>query len=75
MTEMLEKAISEVKRLSKTDQDAMAHFILEELEEERRWDAAFAHPKSPLLLEKLLAEAEAEDEAGLTQDCDDAKTR
>lgn len=72
MTEMLEKAISEVQQLSETDQNAIAQLILEELEDERRWDAAFAHPKSPLLLEKLLAEAE--DEAGLTQDCDDHAT-
>ena len=71
---MLEKAISEVQQLSETDQDAIAQLILEELEDERRWDAAFAHPKSPALLEKMLAEAEAEDEAGLTQDCDDAET-
>ncbi len=74
MTKMLEKAIAEVRQLSEVDQDAIAHFILAELEDERRWDAAFAHPKSPILLEKLLAEAEGEDEAGLTQDCDDAKT-
>ena len=69
MTEMLEKAISEVQRLSETEQNAIAQLILEELEDERRWDAAFA--KSPALLEKLLAEAEAEDKADLTQDCDD----
>ena len=74
MTEMLEKAISQMKQLPETDQDAMAHLILAELESERRWDASFAHPKSPLLLEKLLAEAEAEDEAGLTQDCDDTES-
>ena len=54
MTEMLEKAISQMKQLPETDQDAMAHLILEELESERRWDASFAHPKSPLLLEKPL---------------------
>ena len=67
MTEMLEKAISEVRQLPEADQDAMAHFILAELEDERRWDVAFAHPKSPMLLEKLLAEAEA------GQDCDDTE--
>ena len=73
MTKMLEKAISEVRQLPETDQDAIAQLILEELEDERRWDAAFSHPKSPLVLEALLAEAEAEDEAGLTQDCDDTE--
>ena len=72
MTEMLEKAISEVQRLSETEQNAIAQLILEELEDERRWDAAFA--KSPALLEKLLAEAEADDKAGLTQDCDNLES-
>ncbi len=67
MTELLEKAISEVKRLSEVDQDAIAQLILEELEDERRWDAAFT--QSPELLEQLLAEAETEDRAGLTREC------
>ena len=68
---MLEKAIAEVQQLSESEQDAMAQLILEELEDERRWDVSFA--KSPALLEKLLAEAEAEDDAGLTQRCDDTE--
>ncbi len=68
MTELLEKAISEVKQLPDADQNAIAQFIFEELEDERRWDEAFA--KSPEVLERLLAEAEAEDLAGLTQPCD-----
>jgi len=55
MTKMLEKAISEVRQLPETDQDAIAQLILEELEDELPWDAAFVHPKSPLLLETLLA--------------------
>ncbi len=68
MTELLEKAISEVQRLPEGEQDAIARLILEELEDERRWDAAFAG--SPHVLAKLLEEAEAEDRAGLTQACD-----
>ena len=38
------KAISKVQQLSETEQDAMAQPILGELEDERRRDAAFAHP-------------------------------
>ncbi len=72
MTEMLEKAVSEVQRLSETEQNAIAQLILGELEDERRWDAAFA--KSTALLEKLLAEAEMDDKAGLTQDCNNLET-
>lgn len=65
MTELLEKAIFEVRELSEADQNTIAQLILEELEDERRWNAAFA--RSPELLENLLAEAEAEDHGGLTQ--------
>ena len=68
MTKLLEKAISEVQRLPEDEQDAIAQLILEELEDERRWDAAFAG--SPDVLEKLLEEVEAEDRAGLSQACD-----
>ncbi|MEM7736955.1 MAG: hypothetical protein AAF267_14320 [Deinococcota bacterium] len=70
MTELLEKAIAQVQDLPAANQDAIAQLILEELEDERLWDEAFAHEKSPALLEKLLAEAEAEQQAGLVQDCD-----
>ena len=68
MTKLLEKAISEVQRLSEGEQDAIAQLILEELEDERRWDASFTG--SPHVLAKLLEEAEAEDRAGLSQACD-----
>ena len=71
MTKLLEKAIFKVKQLSEPDQNAIAQLILEELEDEQQWDHTFVQPKSALLLEELLAEAEVEDEAGLTQDCDD----
>jgi hypothetical protein len=70
MTELLEKAIAEVRGLPEVDQDAIAQFILEELKDERQWDEAFAHDKSPALLEKLLTEAEAEEQAGFAHDCD-----
>ena len=66
MTELLEKAIIKVKQLPDDDQNAIAQFIFEELEDERRWDEAFT--KSPELLEHLLAEAE--EQAGLIQTCD-----
>ena len=67
MTELLEKAIIEVKQLPDDDQNAIAQLIFEELEDERLWDETFA--KSPEVLEHLLAEAEAEERAGLTQVC------
>lgn len=41
MTELLEHAISRLKTLPSSEQDAIARLILEELEDERRWDMNF----------------------------------
>jgi hypothetical protein len=49
-------------------QDAIATLILEELEEDQRWDDSFA--RSPDLLAQLAAEAMAEYRAGKTQELD-----
>lgn len=68
MTELLEYAISRLKTLPDYEQDAIATMILEELEDEHRWDEAFA--KSPDLLAKLASEAMAEFRAGKTQELD-----
>lgn len=38
MTELLERAISKLKTLPDDEQNAIAAMILEELEDERRWD-------------------------------------
>lgn len=71
MTELLEKAITKLKTLPPSEQDAIAAMILEELEEledEIRWDAAFALSHDALA--KLAAEARAEYRAGKTQEFD-----
>jgi hypothetical protein len=68
MTELLEQAISRLKTLTPNDQNAIATLILEELEDDRRWDESFA--RSPDLLAKLAAEAMAEYHAGKTQELD-----
>jgi hypothetical protein len=68
MTERLERAIARLKTLPADKQDAIAILILEELEEEQRWDESFAH--SPDLLAKLAAEAMAEYRAGKPQELD-----
>ena len=68
MTDMLEKAVSQAERLSEEQQDAIASLILDEIEDEARWDAAFA--RSPDVLERLAAEAEEEDRQGLTEELD-----
>ncbi|MBD1879013.1 MULTISPECIES: hypothetical protein [unclassified Coleofasciculus] len=68
MTKLLEQAIARVMQLPETEQDAIAAFILEELEDEACWDRAFSQSQD--MLAKLAAEALAEDRAGKTQELD-----
>ena len=68
MSAILDKAVEQVKRLPVDQQDAIAAIILEEIADERRWQAAFA--RSADTLEQLAAEAEQEDRAGLTEPLD-----
>ena len=68
MTNILQQALDKVMQLPPEQQDAVGAWLLWELESERRWDELFA--RSPELLEKLAAEAIAEDDAGLTEPLD-----
>ena len=68
MTELLEQAIAKLKTLPAKEQDAIAAMVLEELEDEIRWDTAFRNSKDALA--KLAAEAMAEHRAGKTQELD-----
>ena len=68
MTELLEQVITKLKTLSPNEQDAIASLILEELEDELRWDKSFS--RSPDALGKLAALAMAEYHAGKTQELD-----
>lgn len=65
MTDLLEKALSEVKKLPPEEQDALAAILMQELAAEQRWNESFA--KSQDALEKLAQEALAEYHAGLTK--------
>lgn len=42
MTELLKRAIARLKTLPPSDQNAITTLILEELEDDRRWDESFA---------------------------------
>jgi hypothetical protein len=68
MTERLEQAIARLKTLPTEQQDAIATLILDELDDDERWDKSFA--RSPDLLAKLAGEAMAEYRAGKTQELD-----
>ena len=65
MTQLLEKALSQVAKLPASEQDAMAAIVLEELASEKRWAASFA--KSQDLLAKLAGDALAEHASGRTK--------
>ncbi len=65
MTQLLERAYSQVIQLPDTDQDAIAALILETLADEAHWTEQFANSQDALA--KLAQEAMAEHKAGLTQ--------
>ena len=65
MTDLLKKALGEVKKLPLSEQDAVAAILLQELAAEQRWNDSFA--KSRDALEKLAREALAEHRAGRTK--------
>jgi len=59
---LLEMAIAEVRKLPQDKQDAIATLIIEELEDERRWDSAFSSSQDKLAssLRKLVLPAGSE---------------
>jgi len=52
MTKLLEKAFKEASKLPVVDQNALAKWVLEELEAEKKWEQMFA--KSEDVLDKHL---------------------
>ncbi len=68
MTDLLQKAFEKATELSADQQNALANWLLTELESERHWDALFQN--SGDLLEKLAEEALAEHRAGKTKPLD-----
>ena len=66
MTDLLEQAIARVQNLPTSEQDAIAAMILAEIDDERRWDEAFARSQDKLA---RLAKSVREDiSAGRTRD-------
>ncbi len=62
MTDLLERAIQEIKRLPSEAQDAIATMILEEIADDRRWEEAFS--RSQDRLSELADKARADIRAG-----------
>ena len=48
MTQLLEQALTELKKLPASEQDAIAAVILDEIADERRWDEQFARSQDQL---------------------------
>ena len=68
MTELLNQAVARIKNLPDNEQDAIATIILEELEDEMKWEQAFSDSQD--LLAELAVEAMTEYRAGKTQELD-----
>jgi hypothetical protein len=68
MTELLEKAFTEASKLSKSEQDAFANLLLDEIASEQRWNLAFASSED--LLSQMANEALAEHREGKTKRLD-----
>ncbi len=66
MTDLLEQAFARAALLPPEEQDALADWLMKELESDRRWDTAFAGSQD--VLSQLAAEALAEHRHGATQD-------
>jgi hypothetical protein len=55
MTNLLKKAFDEASKLPEVEQNALAKWVMEELESEGRWEKAFAASED--VLDKLADEA------------------
>lgn len=65
MTQLLEKALSEIAKLPAAEQDAVAAILLQEMASERRWSEAFESSQD--LLARLAEKALEEHAAGRTK--------
>jgi hypothetical protein len=48
MTQLLEQALTKVRQLPPSEQDAIAAIILDELDDEQRWEQAFGSSQEEL---------------------------
>lgn len=65
MSQMLEQALTEVRKLPEPEQDAIASLILDELADEPRWQASFAASQDKLA--RLAAKTREDIRAGRVQ--------
>jgi hypothetical protein len=65
---MLERAFSEASKLPEIEQNAMARWVLDEIESERKWSKLFAESEN--ILAQLALEALEEEDKGKTTELD-----
>jgi hypothetical protein len=65
MTKLLERAFKEASRLPEVEQNALAKWVIEELEAEAKWEKAFAGSED--ILNRLADEAIAAHKQGKTK--------
>ena len=68
MTKLLKEVLAKIEKLPPERQDALARFLLEEMEADARWDESFAGSQDAL--EKLADEALDEHTRGETRPFD-----
>ena len=68
MTKLLEKAFEEASKLPNIEQNALAKWLLEELEAERKWKKSFSESED--ILDRLAEEALEEHQQGKTKPLD-----
>lgn len=66
MTTRLEKVFAEASKLSASEQDALAEWLISEFQSEKRWTKLFADSQDTL--SKLASVALAEHRSGQTQE-------
>jgi hypothetical protein len=66
MTQLLERAIAEIKNLPESEQDAIAALILEQIADDRAWDKSFSRSQDQL--SRLARKAREDVAAGRVRD-------
>lgn len=68
MIDRLKQVFSLAEQLPAEEQEVLAELLLDEIQASAQWDALLADPRSQILLDQLIDEAIAEDEAGETEE-------
>ena len=62
MTQLLDRAVNEARKLPTDEQEAIGAIILDEIEDDRQWEESFA--RSPETLNRLVARAKEQVKPG-----------